>query len=196
MGAQLRLPVAVLIFVTTCACDRDITGPTKSELTLRSAGTTNGVTFVSNTGLSLACGIDNSAVPSQGLSPIPPLTNPIPPLTNPIPLLVNPTQNAAAVATFAPPSISLNPRLLLPLLPAVQAFVFFRECGRFNIGQLTGPALSTSINCWSARRLRHMNLFGPSEQSAIQRFLEQTFLRGTPSAPSGAEQWRMMASCR
>jgi hypothetical protein len=123
------------------------------------------------------------------------MSNPIQPLNNPIPLLVSSTQSAAAMAIMAPPSISLNPAFFRPLLPAVQAFLFFRECGRFNVPHVAGPALFTGSTCWSVRRLQQMNLFGPSERVAIQRFLEQAFPFATPSVPSGVQQWATIGSC-
>jgi hypothetical protein len=200
VGELKRKAFVAVLLLATGGCDNNVAAPTKVAMTAGSVRTTvgsgtfvGGGTFVGTSGVAMTCAVDNSAAAFQG--PIPVMTNPIPPLGNPIPLLVNPTQSAAAVAIFLPPSISLNLGFFEPLLLPVQAFVFFRECGRFNVTHATGPAVFTGATCWSVRRLRQMSLFGPAERAAIQRFLEQTFPFTTASAPSGADQWRLMTSC-
>jgi hypothetical protein len=186
---------AVLLLSASWGCDSNTTGPTKTELTYGSVATNSGVTFIGNSGLALTCTVD-SATSFQSTNPIPPLSNPVQPFNNPIPLLVSSTQPVAAMAVVAPPSIALNPAFFQPLVPPVQAFVFFRECGRFNMPHVAGPALFTGMTCWSVRKLQQMNLFGPSERAAIQRFLAQAFPFATPSVPSGVEQWGIVGSCR
>ena len=184
--------VVLLLLPASWACDSNSTSPTKTELTYGSVSTTNGATFIGGSGMALTCTVDDAF---QGANSIPPLSNPVQPFNNPIPLLVSSTQSAAAMAIVAPPSISLNPVFLQSLLPPVQAFLFFRECGRFNTTHAAGPAMLTGTTCWSVRRLQRMNLFGPSDRAAIQRFLEVTFPSSTASMPSGALQWGMVESC-
>ena len=200
MGGEFKRTalIAVLVFATSACDDNNVAGPTKAGISSRpsisygSVTTTNGVTFVGSSGFAMTCSIDTTS--TQG--PIPVLGNPVPPLGNPIPLLVNPAQTFGAVAIFSPPSISLNFAFFQPLPQPVQAFVFFRECARFSVTHQSGPTFFNSGNCWTIRRLREMNLFGPAEQAAIQKFLEQTFPFATAAAPSGADQWRQMNSCR
>jgi hypothetical protein len=190
---QRALAAVLLLLLAGWGCDGNTTAPTRAKVSYSPVTTNNGGTFAGSSGLPLSCTIDNGVPASQG--PIPPMSNPIPPLDNPIPLLVSSTQSAAAIAIDSPPSIFINPGLLLSLLPPVRAFVFFRECARFNMPRHAGSAFFDGTTCWSVRRLQQMNLFGPSERTAIQRFLELTFPFATPSVPSGAHQWATIATC-
>jgi hypothetical protein len=187
------LAVVLLLLPAAWACDSNTAAPTKTELTYGSVATNNGVTFIGGSGVALTCTVGNAAVP--GANPIPPLSDPVRPFNNPIPVLVSSTQSVAAMAIVSPASISLNPGFMHSLLPPVQAFLFFRECGRFNVTHAAGPALFTGTTCWSVRRLQQMNMFGPSERTAIQRFLELTFPFATATVPSGVQQWATIGSC-
>jgi hypothetical protein len=195
------IPVAGAVLLASWGCDSNVAAPTRSEMTSRAAAPVPGVvapvlvsTFVGRGGLAMTCTVADGVL-SHPSSPVPPMTSSIPQLGNPIPLLLNPTQSEIVVTTLLPPRIALNPTFFPALPLSVQAFVFFRECGRFNITPASEPAFLTGASCWSIRRLRDMNLFAASDREAIRRFLERTFPFATGIAPNGADQFRLMQSC-